>query len=180
VKLRRLREGDVLDDGGVVRARGGALDPEVLRGDALRYHGVYGSYGISLFAVRGLTFEEMAQQVPLVRFDHLTLIRVASVIGAGLRLEPTRNLEHRGDAMDLEIDLIADLNAEDDEGLGWSDLSDAVDPSRILPGVMMVAGNRFGRAVVRVVAVDQDGQVHFTVLPGSVEKNRHLIGRALA
>jgi hypothetical protein len=45
--------------------------------------------GISLFAVRGLTFEEMAQQVPLVRFDHLTLIRVANVIGAGLRLEPT-------------------------------------------------------------------------------------------
>jgi hypothetical protein len=82
--------------------------------------------------------------------------------------------------MDLEIDLIADLNAEDDEGLGWSDLSDAVDPSRILPGVMLVAGNRFARAVVRVVAVDQDGQVHFTVLPGSVEKNRHLIGRALA
>jgi hypothetical protein len=35
-------------------------------------------------------------------------------------------------------------------------------------------------AVVRVAAVDDDGQVHFTVLPGSVEKNRHLIGRALA
>jgi hypothetical protein len=82
--------------------------------------------------------------------------------------------------MDLEIDLVADLNAEDDEGLGWSDLSDAADPSRIFPGVMLVAGNRFGRAVVRVVAVDQDGQVHFTVLPGSVKKNRHLIGRALA
>lgn len=95
MKLRRLREGDVLDDGGVVLVRGGALDPAVLRADALRYHGVYGSYGISLFAVRGLTFEEMAQQVPLVRFDHLTLIRVANVIGAGLRLEPTgRNPRH--------------------------------------------------------------------------------------
>ena len=33
---------------------------------------------------------------------------------------------------------------------------------------------------VWVVAVGEDGQVHFTVLPGSVEKNRHLIGRALA
>jgi hypothetical protein len=30
-----------------------------------------------------------------------------------------------------------------------------------------------------VVAVDDDGQVHFTVLPGSVDKNRHLIGRAM-
>jgi hypothetical protein len=45
---------------------------------------------------------------------------------------------------------------------------------------MLVAGNRFGRPVLRVVAVDQDGQVHFTVLPGSAEKNHHLIGRALA
>ena len=33
---------------------------------------------------------------------------------------------------------------------------------------------------VWVVAVGEDGQVHFTVLPGSLEKNRHLIGRALA
>ena len=45
---------------------------------------------------------------------------------------------------------------------------------------MLVAGNRQARAVVRVVAVGGDGQVHFTVLPGSVEKNRHLIGRVLA
>ena len=43
-----------------------------------------------------------------------------------------------------------------------------------------MAGNRPAQAVVRVVAVDQDGQVHFTVLPGSLAKNRHLIGRALA
>jgi hypothetical protein len=34
--------------------------------------------------------------------------------------------------------------------------------------------------VVRIVAVDEDGQVHFTVLPGSVAKNRHLIGRSVA
>jgi hypothetical protein len=36
---------------------------------------------------------------------------------------------------------------------------------------MLVAGNRQARAVVRVVAVDDDGQVHFTVLPGSVDKS---------
>jgi hypothetical protein len=82
--------------------------------------------------------------------------------------------------MDPEIDLVADLNAEDDEGLGWSVLSDARDPSRVRCGVMLVAGNSQARAVVRIVAVDDDGQVHFTVLPGSLEKNRHLIGRALA
>jgi hypothetical protein len=82
--------------------------------------------------------------------------------------------------MNPEIDLVADLNAEDDEGLGWSVLSDARDPSRVRPGAMLVAGNRHAAAVVRVVAVDEDGQVHFTELPGSLEKNRHLIGRALA
>ncbi len=82
--------------------------------------------------------------------------------------------------MNAQIDLVADLNAEDDEGLGWSTLSEAHDPARIRPGVMLVAGNRHAQAVVRVVAVDDDGQVHFAVLPGSVEKNRHLINRALA
>lgn len=61
-----------------------------------------------------------------------------------------------------------------------STLGEASNPAGIRPGVMLVAGNRQAQAVVRVVAVGEDGQVHFTVLPGSVEKNRHLIGRALA
>jgi len=82
--------------------------------------------------------------------------------------------------MESRIDLAADLNDEDDEGLGWSSLSEALDPGWIRPGAMLVAGNRQAQAVVRVVAVDDDGQVHFTVLPGSVDKNRHLIGRAPA
>jgi len=37
--------------------------------------------------------------------------------------------------MDARIDLVADLNDEDDEGLGWSTLSEASDPARIRPGV---------------------------------------------
>lgn len=82
--------------------------------------------------------------------------------------------------MDPQIDLVADLNAEDDDGFGWSTLADASDPSRVLPGAMLVAGNGFGRAVVRVVAVDEDGQVHFSVLPGSLDKNRHLLDRTVA
>ncbi len=82
--------------------------------------------------------------------------------------------------MDPEIDLEADLNAQDDDGLGWSTLTDARDPSRVRPGAMLLAGNRYGRAVVRVVAVDEDGQVHFAILPGSVAKNRHLLHRTVA
>ncbi len=79
----------------------------------------------------------------------------------------------------MDIDLTADLNAQDDDGLGWSTLADAQVPDRVRPGVMLLAGNRHGQAVVRVVAVDDDGQVHFTILPGSVEKNRHLLGRTV-
>ena len=79
-----------------------------------------------------------------------------------------------------DIDLIADLNAEDDDGLGWSTLADARTPDRIVAGAMVLAGNRLGQAVVRIVAVDDDGQVHFSILPGSVAKNRHLLGRTVA
>ena len=69
--------------------RGGDLDPDVLTADALRYHSIYGVYGISVFAVRDATVDELAQQVPLVRFDRLTLLTVRDVVAAGMRLEPT-------------------------------------------------------------------------------------------
>ena len=73
------------------------------------------------------------------------------------------------------LDLIADLNAEDDDGLGWSTLAEATSPDQVRPGAMLLAGNTEARAVVRVVAVDDDGQIHFAILPGSVAKNRHLL-----
>ncbi len=82
--------------------------------------------------------------------------------------------------MDHDTDLAADLNAQDDDGLGWSVMADARDPSSVLPGAMLLAGNRYGQAVVRVVEVDEDGQIHFSILPGSVAKNRHLLGRTVA
>jgi hypothetical protein len=78
------------------------------------------------------------------------------------------------------IDLPADLNAQDDDGLGWSLLREAVDPSVVRIGTYLVAGNVQGTAVVRVVAVDDDGQVHFAVLPGSVKKNAHLLHHPVA
>ncbi len=82
--------------------------------------------------------------------------------------------------MDVVVDLVADLNAQDDDGLGWSLIADARDAERVRPGVMLLAGNAQATAVVRVVAVDDDGQVHFLILPGSVAKNRHLLGRTVA
>jgi hypothetical protein len=73
------------------------------------------------------------------------------------------------------LDLVADLNAKDDDGHGWSTLADAPYPERVVPGAMLLAGNRYGQAVVRIVAVHDDGQVHFTILPGPVATNRHLL-----
>jgi len=79
-----------------------------------------------------------------------------------------------------ELDVIADLNAEDDDGVGWSTLSVARAPERVRPGVTLLAGNESAKAVVSVVVVDDDGQIHFSILPGSVAKNRHLLGRTTA
>lgn len=63
--------------------------------DARRYHSIYGTYGISVFAVRDVTLDELAQQAPLIRFDRLALLRVRDVLAAGMRLEPTgRNPRH--------------------------------------------------------------------------------------
>lgn len=79
-----------------------------------------------------------------------------------------------------DLDLVADLNAQDDDGFGWSTLSDAAVPGRVRPGAMLLAGDDQAQAVVRVVAVDDDGQIHFAILPGSVAKNRHLLDRTVA
>ncbi len=94
-KQRHVREGDRLDDDETIVIRGGRLDPEVLRADAQQYHAIYGDYGLSVFVVRGISVDELAQLVPLVRFEVLTLIRVGVLRAAGFRLDPTgRNPRH--------------------------------------------------------------------------------------
>lgn len=62
------------------------------------------------------------------------------------------------------IDLRSDLNAEDDDGQNWALLRNAVDPERVQPGAVLVAGTERFWSVVRVTAVDEDGQVHFVQL----------------
>jgi hypothetical protein len=95
MKLRRLRDGDVLESGDIALVRGGDLHADILRADAARYYSIYGVYGISVFAVRDVTVDELAQQVPLVRFARLSLLTVRDILAAGMRLEPTgRNPRH--------------------------------------------------------------------------------------
>lgn len=95
MKQRFIRVGDELTDDVAVVVRGGDLDPETLRHDALRNHEIYGTYGISVFAARDLTLDELAQRAPLVRFERLAIVTVGALLALGLRLEPTgRNPRH--------------------------------------------------------------------------------------
>ncbi|HEX9969576.1 MAG TPA: hypothetical protein VGB03_05510, partial [Acidimicrobiales bacterium] len=55
---RLIRDGDELRDDDVVVVRGGRLDPEILRADALRNHAIYGTFGVSVFALRDATLDE--------------------------------------------------------------------------------------------------------------------------
>ena len=95
MKQRYIRLGDQLSEDETVIIRGGRLDPETLRADASRYHSIYEVYGISVFAARDATVDELAQQPPLVRFDLLVLTTVRELRQVELRVEPTgRNPHH--------------------------------------------------------------------------------------
>jgi hypothetical protein len=77
------------------------------------------------------------------------------------------------------IDLRADLNAEDDEGLWWSLLlRDAVDPGAVVPGAVLIAGTDRFWSVVRIEQVDDDGQVHFVAVPADDPAAARLLARS--
>ena len=76
------------------------------------------------------------------------------------------------------IDLRADLNAEDDDGKNWSLLRDAREGCTILPGAILVAGVPEFWAVVRILAVDDDGMVHFDRLTDDDPAARPVLAEA--
>ncbi len=95
MKQRFVRPDDDLGDGEELILRGGDLDPSIIRSDAQRMFDVYGTYGISVFGLRGATIDELAQEAPLVRFPHFTVMTVRTIQSLGLQLEPTgRNPRH--------------------------------------------------------------------------------------
>ena len=79
-----------------------------------------------------------------------------------------------------EINLVADLNAQDGDGNGWSLLREARDPVRVGVGRMLLAGNSQATAIVRITAVDNDGHIHFVIFPEPVSKIRNLLDHASA
>jgi len=81
-----------------------------VQADARLYHSIYGEYGISVFAVRDATVDELAQEVPLVRFEILTLVRAGDLRAEGFRLEPTgpnrRHFTVAFDDLDLGVEAL--------------------------------------------------------------------------
>ena len=81
------------------------------------------------------------------------------------------------------VDIAADLNDEDETGIVWTFLDEARDPSVIVPGAIVVAGDADAPAVVEVVniAPKPSGQiVHLRILPGDIEDYAALDRRTLS
>lgn len=85
--------------------------------------------------------------------------------------------------MAVMVDIIADLNDEDETGLVWTFLDEARDPTVIVPGAIVVAGDADAPAVVEVVDVvskEAGDVVHLRILPGSIEDYAALVRRTLS
>ena len=80
-------------------------------------------------------------------------------------------------------DITADLNEEDETRLVWTFLDEARDPSLVVPGATVVAGEAEAPAVAEVIdLVDKPAGriVHLRLLPGRVEDYAALVRPALA
>jgi hypothetical protein len=70
------------------------------------------------------------------------------------------------------VDITADLNAEDQTGFVWTFLDQARDPSVIVPGALVIAGDTDAPAVAVVVDLvphPNGTVVHLDVLPGAID-----------
>lgn len=70
------------------------------------------------------------------------------------------------------VDISADLNDGDDTGYIWTFLDEARDPTEIVPGALVVAGDEAAAAVCQVIDLVSAGDgtiVHLRMLPGLVE-----------
>ena len=70
----------------------------------------------------------------------------------------------------MRIDLRADLNREDDEGLGWALITGADRPEIVRHDAVLRAGTETFWSWGRVTAVDDDGQVHFRQITAAEAK----------
>ena len=73
------------------------------------------------------------------------------------------------------IALRSDLNAEDDNGQNWALLDNAANAASVHVGSVLIAGTPRFWSVVRITAVDTDGQVHFVQLDETDPAARDLL-----
>lgn len=73
------------------------------------------------------------------------------------------------------IDIYVDWTTQDDTGMPWSLVSEAANPSRIVPGAYVIAGHDDAIALVEVVDRDEDGVVHLRMLPGPISASANLL-----
>ena len=72
----------------------------------------------------------------------------------------------------INVDITADLHAEDQTGYVWTFLDEARDPSIITPGALVIAGDEDAPAVAVVadlVSHPNGTIVHLDVLPGAID-----------
>jgi hypothetical protein len=82
----------------------------------------------------------------------------------------------------IRVDITADLMDEDETGFVWTFLREADDPSLVVPGAIVVAGDPDAAVVAEVVdVIDKPAGkvVHLRVLPGAIEDYQTLIRRAI-
>jgi hypothetical protein len=72
----------------------------------------------------------------------------------------------------MNIDLFVDLNTEDETGFPWTYLDQAIDPSVVVPGRLILVGAGSAVAIAEVIDVAPDGLVHVRPLPGPVSDRR--------
>ncbi len=72
----------------------------------------------------------------------------------------------------MKIDLFVDLNTADETGLLWTYVDQAIDPSAIVPGRLIVVGAGSAIAIAEVIDVADDGLVHVRPLPGATDRRR--------
>lgn len=80
----------------------------------------------------------------------------------------------------IAVDITADLNDEDETGFVWTFLDEARDPSIIVPGAIVMAGDADAPAVAEVVDLVEKPSgtiVHLRLLPGTLEDYRALLQR---
>ncbi len=67
----------------------------------------------------------------------------------------------------MVLDVRVDLSCRDGGGLNWAPPSKAVHPEGVEPGAVRRAGTERSWSWVRVVAVDEDRQVHLPQISGT-------------